>query len=235
MKTKCIAKLLLSLALAACLPVSAQSTAQLKQENERLKAQLQALQAQGCTPAAPVGANWANGALDARLDAIRIGRLGSSSITEVTVTMTLRNSGTTPLILNYLATSLSVTDDHGYHYEMYAEKMNPTKTIKGIPTSVYNRGDTSSVLSPGASRTVTFIANRSMKNGQTPGDRFDINATFVQFEDLGQGRIRKVRDYPVAFTNVARSGSGISQGNNGNPVPQAVGQAVDRVLGRILK
>ena len=44
-----------------------------------------------------------------------------------------------------------------------------------------------------------------MKKGQTIGSGFDINATFVQLEDLGQGRIRTLRDFQVAFTSVSAS------------------------------
>ena len=139
------------------------------------------------------------------------------------------------MVLNYETNSLSVTDSNGYNYIMDYERVNPEKTIKGIPATKFARVDTSAVIMPGASRTVTFIADRKMNAGQTPGGRFDINATFGQYEDLGQGRIRKVRDYPVAFTNVTTSGRGLSSTSATDHASGNVGRAVDRTLNRILK
>ena len=143
--------------------------------------------------------------------------------------MTLRNTGSEPMVLNYETNSLSVTDDNGYNYDIF----NDGDQIKGIPTTKYSRVDTSAVIMPGASRTVTFIAARSMRPGQTPGARFDINATFGQYEDLGQGRIRKVRDFPVAFTNVGTSGRGA--GITTRNVSDQASRAVDRLLERVIK
>ena len=71
-----------------------------------------------------------------------------------------------------------------------------------------------------------------MRPGQTPGTRFDINATFGQYEDLGQGRVRKVRDFPVAFTNVAASGRLTSSASPGS---NAVNQAANALLRRLTK
>ena len=207
--------LFLPAVLAAASPVAAQSTAQLKQENAQLRAQLQALQAQ-CQAPSTTGTSWQGQHLDARLDTLRVGNPSSRKI-EITISMTLRNTGSGPMVLNYETNSLSVTDDNGYNYDLFNEVIKPGDSIKGIPAATRSRVDTSAVIMPGASRTVTFIASRSMRPGQTPGARFDINATFGQYEDLGQGRVRKVRDFPVAFTNVAASGrltSSTSPGSN---------------------
>ena len=222
--------LFLPAVLAASCPVAAQSTAQLKQENAQLRVQLQALQAQ-CQAPASTGMGWADGALAASIDAFRIGSPHPKR-TEITVTVRLRNTGSVPIILNYQAGSWAATDSNGYQYETHLEHDTKYGTVKGIPVATYNRADTSSMIAPGASRTVTFNARRDMRNGQTPGDRFDINATFVQFEDLGQGRIRKVRDFPVAFTNVAASGRLTSSASPGS---NAVNQAANALLRRLTK
>lgn len=211
------------LALVVALPASAQNTAQLKQDNERLKAQLQALQLRCNPPAQSGGVQWNQGALDARIDAFRIGSPHPKR-TEITVTLRLRNTGPAPIILNYQGGSWAATDNNGYQYETHG-------TVKGVPVATPSRADTSALIDAGGSRTVTFNARRGMRDGQTPGDRFDINVTFVQLEDLGQGRIRRVRDYPVAFTNVAvtgRDAAGIA------PATQ-IDEAASQLLKRLTK
>ena len=231
MNTTFVASTLFSIALLSAPPAFAQSAAQLKQENAQLRAQLQALQAQ-CHAPASTGTGWSDGALDASIDAFRIGSPHPKR-TEITITVRLRNTGSVPIILNYQAGSWAATDSNGYRYETHLEHDTKYGTVKGIPVATYNRADTSSMIAPGASRTVTFNARRDMRNGQTPGDRFDINATFVQFEDLGQGRIRKVRDFPVAFTNVGTSGRGA--GITTHNVSDQASRAVDRLLERVIK
>ncbi len=225
--------LFLIASLAAALPASAQTASQLKQENQQLKAELQALQARCETPTSP-GTSWKGQALEARIDTLRVGIERASKVS-VTIAMTLRNTGDAPMPLNYETNSLSVTDDNGYHYTMYYERVNPEKTIKGIPAATNTRADTSAVIMPGGVRTVTFITDRNTKNGQTPGTRFDVNATFGQYQDLGQGRIRKVRDYPVAFTNVSASGRGYSSGASTGRASDVVEQAANRLINRLTK
>ena len=194
--------LLLAFALACALPASAQSADQLRQENARLKARIEALQSQRCDPdSTSATGSWSGDGLHARIDSIRPG-LNNHNDARISVTVTLRNTTSTPMALNYQSRSFSLVDDIGYQYSTHLYG----GSVKGIPTANSSAADTTAILGPGSSRTVTFIAARSMDRGQTVGRRFDLNATFIQVEDLGQGRVRKVRDYPVAFTNVIASG-----------------------------
>lgn len=82
---------------------------------------------------------------------------------------------------------------------------------------------------------MTFSTARVMRDGETPGGLFDLNASFIQIEDMGQGRIRKVRDYSVGFTNVPASGKGFSFNEARSPASQIVGQAGDRMMNRLMK
>ena len=202
--------LVMLLALASSLPAYGQSVSQLQQDNARLRAQLEALQAQGCGIDTPADGSHRGNPLVGTIDAVRVGPATgyASGHVAVTVVMTLRNAGNAPLALNYQKGSFSVTDDRGYQYELRHEHSSTrySQDVKGIPMATANRADTTSVIQPGGRRTITFIGTRYMKDGQTPGHRFDINATFVALEDLGQGSVRKVRDFPVAFTNVRASG-----------------------------
>ena len=198
--------LLLSLSLvavSAAIPASAQSITELKQENVRLKARIEALQSQQCGPGSTKGpGSWNGNGVSARIDSIRPG-LNNHNDARISVTITLRNTTSMPMALNYQSRSFSLVDEFGYQYSTHSYG----GSVKGIPTA-NSQADPTAIIGPGASRTVTFIAARSMNRGQTIGSRFDMNATFIQVEDLGQGRIRKVRDFPVAFTNAPASGTG---------------------------
>ena len=196
------ASLAFLLTVASIAPANAQGPDQLRQENARLKARIEALQSQRCDPDSTTATgSWSGDGLHARIDSIRPG-LNNHDDARISVTITLRNTTSTPMALNYQSRSFSLVDDVGYQYSAHLYG----GSVKGIPTANSSSADTTAILGPGSSRTVTFIAARSMKRGQTIGRRFDMNATFIQIEDLGQGRVRKVRDYPVAFTDFRTSG-----------------------------
>ncbi|TXH65320.1 MAG: hypothetical protein E6Q81_02085 [Thermomonas sp.] len=194
-------RLLLALALIIAMPASAENVAQLKQENTRLRAQVEMLQGQNCGSSMPAGTDWSGDGLTARIDTIRPG-VNNHNDARITVTVTLRNTTTRPMALNYQSRSFNLVDDAGYQYLTHMHG----GTVTGIPTA-NSSADTTAIISPGGSRTVTFVAARSMNRGQTIGNRFDMNATFIQVEDLGQGKVRKVRDFQIAFTNMPASGS----------------------------
>ena len=69
---------------------------------------------------------------------------------------------------------------------------------------------------------MTFSTARVMRDGETPGRLFDLNASFIQIEDMGQGRIRKVRDYSVGFTNIRASSGGVSFDETASPSSRIV-------------
>lgn len=209
-------------------PAIAQSVTDLRQENARLKAELRALAAQGCSAPSTSTATWSADALTARIDAIRVGWRQDRREVHVTTTITLRNTSQLPLALNYQSRSFNLVDDRGYTYSLPM-----SKAVSGIPIAYESQADSTAVISAGGTRTVTFSAYRTMHKGETPGHRFDLNATFIQLEDLGQGRIRKVRDFPVAFTNAPASGSGLSLDKNTAPFPQVAEQLVGTLLDRL--
>ena len=124
----------------------------------------------------------------------------------VEVTIRIRNSGSQPIPLNYNQKSFSLVDDHGYEYKLYHE--NDTNhfadDIKGISMATTSAAGTDDVVAPGQTLTVTFLPVRYMRNGETVGSRFDVHATFGAYEDIGQGRIRRIRNYPVAFMGLSR-------------------------------
>lgn len=182
-------------------PANAQNLSQLKQENARLKAQIEILQAQDCGTSPRAGHDWKQGDLSATIDTIRVGGRQDRREAHITTTLTLRNTGRVPMSLNYKSRSFKLVDDLGYAYALPM-----SKSVAGIPIAYEHQADATAIIGPGESRTVTFSAQRTMARGETPGRTFDLNASFIQIEDQGQGKIRKVRDYSAGFTNVPASG-----------------------------
>lgn len=192
--------ILLSFALAVSSPACAQSAAQLKQENARLKAQIETLQAQDCGRTSSDGNEWKQGSLGATIDAIRVGGRQDRREAHITITLTLRNLGNAPMAINYKSRSFKLADDLGNAYALPI-----SKGVAGIPIAYEHQADATALLTPGETRKVTFSAVRTMAKGEKPGRVFDLNASFIHIEDMGQGRIRKVHDYSAGFTNVSAS------------------------------
>lgn len=241
MKTNLLTTLLLATAIGSALPASAQNVSQLQQENAQLRAQLQALQ-QRCDSPLPdtqSGVSQA-GKVQAHIASLRVGAATgyASGHIAVTVVMTLTNTGNSPMALNYEERSYALTDNNGYQYNLRNEHSGvyAKEGVKGIPIATPGRASTNQLLAPGQSNSVTFIAIRSMRDGQTPGTAFDVNASFGQYQDEGQGRIRKINTYPLAFTNVPRSAAGYTGEQTGQSLPAEVGsRAVDRLLDGLFK
>lgn len=225
----------------APLHASAQSAAQLKSENADLRAQLQAMQ-QRCEN--PLNGNQPIvsqvGPVQARIASLRIGPATgfSPGHIAVTVVMTLTNTGNSSIALNYEKRSYALTDSNGYQYNLRNEHLSEAakEDVKGIPIATPGSASTSQMLAPGQSNSVTFIAVRNMRQGQTPGTAFDVNASFGQYQDEGHGRIRKVNTYPVAFTNVSAATAGNGAGQPGQNLPTEVGgKALDRLVDGLFK
>ena len=148
----------------------------------------------------------------------------------VTTTIRIRNNGASPVALNYKLHSFNATDSRGYGYKLHGTSGSSTNVrgVTGMATSNSTRADTSGVLRPGQVQNVTFLGVRYMRDGETPGESFDINVTFSAFEDMGQGRIRRVNDFPVAFIGVRPQGQ--AQGAVTNAVSEGAGRVLDRLL-----
>lgn len=221
---------LLAVATTVIHDADAQTREQLLEENRQLRAQLDGLAAKGCRADTPGPASYKDGAISATVESLRVGPVENSRHSiAVTTSIALRNTGNSPLVLNYEYKTFSLTDDRGYQYELRSEGYDAKQVVKGIPMANSSRADTSAVMHPGESRTVTFIATRQMKDGQTPGSLFDINATFGEYFDEGQGRIRKGRQHPVSFSGVP-AGAKV-----GATVPEAAKRKTSEAVGRLLE
>ena len=229
MNRKIVLLPLLVLATTVIHDVQAQTREQLLEENRQMRAQLDNMGTGGCRQDASTPRLYQDGAVSAKVDSLRVGPGETRNRIAVTTSIALRNTGHSPIVLNYQKDSFSLTDDRGYQYELRTEQSNAKQVVKGIPVATSNRVDTSAVMQPGESRTVTFIASRAMNDGQTPGSTFDINATFGEYIDEGQGRVRKGRQHPVAFIGVPAGGK------IGATVPETAKRKTSDAVGRLLE
>lgn len=171
-------------------------------ENARLKAELAQLK-KVCDSGQP--GNPGQG----QKGEVRVGDLGftvvslrTSRINYVYVYSTVRvvNYGKQSIALNYISQSYSIVDNLGYKYEI-----DGAKAVKGISKANAHTASVNDIVLPGDAISISFEAKRMPKDGQTVGQKFDIGLTLASFEDLGEGRIRKIRTYPVAFVGVPRN------------------------------
>lgn len=186
----------------------AQDSAALKREIARLQAEL-AQQKASCHAGPPAGAASGQrvGDLSFSVPSVRVGQATGSvkGTISVTTTISIRNDGKAPIALNYNSRSFGVVDDKGYEYRIPNEYLHGgnARFIKGLSIATSTKADTRDVLSPGQEVLVTFIAQRFMRDGEAPGNGFNINTSFGEYADEGEGRVRHVRDYPVGFLGVA--------------------------------
>jgi hypothetical protein len=205
-----MAVVLIALAPLAMAQTNHPSANVLQQENASLRAELAQVRA-SCTAAGNAGPAVAGeqrvGDLAFSVVSLRTGASDfMSGGSAVTLTVRIHNNGSQPVSLDYNQRTFGLVDDHGYEYKLYDEN-TPSfigKDVKGIPMATESAVSVSNVLQPGQDQNVTFIALRFMRNGETVGSRFDLNVTFGQYADLGQGRAKHVRDYPFAAIGVAR-------------------------------
>jgi hypothetical protein len=107
------------------------------------------------------------------------------------------NHGDRPLILDEAGAYLA----NEYNY-----RLGQAVRATGVPLEQENHAAVSTPIDPGSSIrfAIRMYGGRRGAPGQiqTDGATFDFEAVFDAFEDQGEGRLRKLRTYPVAFTQL---------------------------------
>lgn len=166
------------------------------------------------------------GDLSFRITSLRVSQRNNLGNSVAAAALSIHNRGTKPVSLTYVDDSAAMTDDHGYTWK---DAVDVNRNTSGIALTAYNGASLESVIDPGSAIGITLPMAFAMNDGQTPGASFDMQATFVSYEDLGQGRLRRLRTYPVSFVGLQPNKA------PGVPVPGAepVGDAVKKALGSI--
>ena len=187
----------------------ADEKADLRREVARLQAELVSARA-ACTPTTSTNVSMQRiDGLAFSIASLRVGPASNWAKGHIAVTLTIdiRNERRDALALNYNLGTFSLVDDKGYRYQINASNSIGTpntseKFVSGIAVAGKTKASTHSQLSPGGMQRVTITAIRYMRDGESPGSRFDTNITFGQYQDEGEGRIKHVRDFNVGFVNV---------------------------------
>lgn len=233
--------IVLAVLMVVSMPVLAQSAAQLQSQINQLKNEVEQIKAQlGSAPRPGAGRAVPSqqGNLSANIESIRVAQPNPRTPRlHATVVMTLINTGSEPLYLNYKAGSFNLVDSNGYQYEFFGEFDGG---VKGIPIATSGRADARSSIPAGGTRKVTFTVVRDARSGQTIGNTFDVSATFVEVADLGEGRVKVTRELPVTITNVPLGGSSAGVGGQavdglGNQAMDVAGDKVKEKAGKLLK
>jgi hypothetical protein len=120
------------------------------------------------------------------------------------VSVRFQNPTSQPVILAYLDRSSIGTDNNSNRYRGTIS----LPAVKGIGIVRGSQADSQFVLSPGASRNVTFTIFRTLDKNPI-GTSFDFEAIITQLQVLPGQQIIMVRDYAVDLPNLVPSGTGL--------------------------
>lgn len=164
------------------------------------------------------------GELSFRITSLRVARPSSPatrSPSRATLTLSIRNQGPQTIFLNALGGSAVLTNDLGYRW---LESGNAS--VRGLDVAEKTRASLNNPIEPGAELRVQYTLRYLVLPGQSIGASYDFVAGFESLQDLGEGRLRKLREYAVAFTDVQRSDLAGAAG-------QELSDGVDEVMGTL--
>lgn len=164
------------------------------------------------------------GELSFRITSLRVARPSNPSArgpSRATITLTISNRGAQIVFLNAIKGSAVLANDLGYRWQ---EGYNDS--VRGLDVAEKNRASLNNPIEPGAELRVQYALRYSAQPGQSIGAAYDFAAGFESLEDLGEGRLRKLREYSVAFTDLRRSDLAAAAG-------QELSDGVDEVVGAL--
>lgn len=140
------------------------------------------------------------GELSFKVTSLRISRYEGYS--KATLTLTITNNGKSPIALNYKNDSGIMVNEHGYTWKV----PNYGGGVSGLPVENGRSASTDYIIDPGSELRATLqLVLEAMKPGQTVGNEYNFQAVFTSFKDMGEGRLSRVRAYPVSFIGLKKS------------------------------
>lgn len=148
------------------------------------------------------------GELSFKVTSLRISRVKPNTYSTTddvwaTLTLTITNTGKTPIALNYKGKSASFVNEHGYSWRERNDLGG--RAITGLPVETSNSASTDYVIDPGGELSATIPLLANLEPAQSTGTSFNFQAVFSSFKDMGEGRLKKVRSYPVSFLGLKKS------------------------------
>lgn len=127
----------------------------------------------------------------------------------VRFTLRLRNITPEPLVLAYLESSGTMTDELGNRYVLDSRVQG---RVMGIGLTNRLKADPQLVLRPGESRTISVEYGRRVGRTQI-GTSFSPDLVLQQLEILPSQQIRPARDFSLNYTDLAAGGTGVPNAN----------------------
>ena len=141
-----------------------------------------------------------------------------------TISFQISNEGQDAKAVNYTADSGNFVNDLGYSW---SGKSYHCSKVHGLPVADNREASSDINLEPGSSINASVSFGLEMKRGQTIGNAYDLQFGVTTYKDLGEGKVGKVRSYPVQFVNLQRTGAAAAL--------QDAGQGLKKALGGLFK
>lgn len=164
------------------------------------------------------------GELGFRVMSLRVSERDRGRVYNSWATLALRihNYGSKPIALNYNDRSGSFVNARGY---TWAKKMD--HSVRGVGIADGGSANVDYVIDAGGDMGVTIALGNDLRDGQTAGDEFDFQAVFSSYEDLGEGRVRRIRSYPVSMIGLKKS----TLAEQLSDTPREVGDSLKKAFG----
>lgn len=148
------------------------------------------------------------GALSFKVTSLLISRVKPSTYAKqdhiwATLALTITNHGKEPIALNYKGGSASFVNEHGYAWHERHDLSG--REISGLPTETNREASVDYVVDPAGQLSATIPLFLELTPNQSTGTSFNFQAVFSSFKDMGEGRLKKVRSYPVSFHGLKKS------------------------------
>jgi hypothetical protein len=115
---------------------------------------------------------------------------------QATIWITITNTGTEPIALNY------DNVNQGVLVNEFGDRWRPLD-VTGVGLANNSTASMDYVVTPGGElRAVITLFNSTLAPGQSNGKSFEFLSSFVSFKDSGGGRLHKDRAYPVSFADL---------------------------------
>jgi hypothetical protein len=129
------------------------------------------------------------------------GQTETSPFSIATVAIQVVNKGATPIALDYKKGAMTLTDEHGYIFDDHTYGSQ----VVGIGVSDGNSASVDYVIDPGQTLGIQCHLSRATQRGQTVGQNFDFAGEFIAFQDMGEGKVKALRNYPVSIVGIQKT------------------------------
>lgn len=168
-----------------------------------------------------------------RISRVKPNKYASRDETWATLALTITNHGKEPIALDYKGGSASFVNEHGYAWTERHDLSG--REISGLPVEGNNQASVDYVVDPGGQLSATIPLFSELSPNQSTGTTFNFQAVFSSFKDMGEGRLKRLRSYPVSFIGLKQSSTPEASGTDLKNGTSNSNFDLKGVLGRFFK